>query len=81
MQDVITDGETNTQLIKDEINEKIEFWQNIKLNKPMAHLTSLIQAYNPENPNKHFIELACKCIRRCLETGDYESLDVLLQKI
>ena len=47
----------------------------------MAQLQTLIGAYNPENPNKNFIELCCKCIRRCLETSDYDSLDTLLQKI
>lgn len=53
----------------------------MKLNKPGAQLTSLIQAAAGGTENLHFLEFCCKCIRRCLEVGDYQSYEELSTQI
>jgi hypothetical protein len=63
--------------VKEAIASKVEFWEQVKLNKPAAQLTSLIQAAASGTENPHFLEFCCKCIRRCLEVGDYSSYEDL----
>ena len=60
---------------------KAEFWEQVKLNKPSAQLTALIQAKTAGNDNHRFLEFCCKCVRRALEVGDYNSFEELGKQI
>lgn len=53
----------------------------MKTNKPLAQLNNLVAAVAAGTPSTRFLELACKCVRRALETGDYESFADLGEKI
>lgn len=59
----------------------MEFWEQVKLNKPSVQLTTLIQAKAGGTVNARFLEFCCKATRRALEIGDYTSLDDLCQQI
>jgi hypothetical protein len=63
--------------MKDAVAAKLEFWEQVKLNKPSAQLTALITAHDAGTENPRYLEFCCKCIRRAMETNDYESLEVL----
>lgn len=47
----------------------------------MAQLNTLVANVTAGTPSTRFLELACKCVRRALETGDYESFAELAEKI
>jgi hypothetical protein len=53
----------------------------VKLNKPSAQLTSLVSAHEAGNENPRYLEFSCKCVRRALEIGDYESFESLAERI
>ena len=81
LQDQISDGEEVTGKLQAAIASKAEFWEQVKLNKPGASLTALVQAQAAGTENPRFLEFCCKCIRRALETGDYSSFEELGQQV
>jgi hypothetical protein len=81
MQDSISGGEETVASLKELVAVKVDFWEQVKLNKPSAQLASLISAHEAGNENPRYLEFCCKCIRRALEMGDYESFDALTEKI
>lgn len=60
---------------------KLDFWEQVKLSKPSAQLTALISANDAGNANSRFLEFACKCVRRAMEIGDFDSYDELAEKV
>ena len=79
LQEQISNGEEVVAASKESISRTVEFWEQVKLNKPSAQLTSLIQAKAAGSENPRFLEFCCKSARRALETGDYTSLADLAQ--
>ena len=81
MQDVISGGEDVVAQKKEQLMAKVEFWEQVKTNKPSAQLTALVQAHETGVENPRYLEFCCKCIRRAMETGDYGSFEELGQQI
>jgi hypothetical protein len=73
LQEQISDGEEVVAKLKETIAAKVEFWEQVRLTKPSAQLSALIQARAGGSANPRFLEFCCKCARRALETGDYTS--------
>ena len=42
MQDIISGGEDVVQQKKDDVIARVEFWEQVKVNKPSTQLTTLI---------------------------------------
>lgn len=80
-QEAISGGEEVATAMKEAVAAKVEFWEQVKLNKPSAQLTALIQAHDAGTENPRYLEFSCKCIRRAMETSDYESLEALGQRV
>ena len=67
--------------MKEAVGAKVDFWEQIKLNKPSAQLTAIISAQSQGTENPRYLEFCCKCIRRAMETDDYESLEQLGNRV
>jgi hypothetical protein len=80
LQETVSDGEEVVTQLKEAISAKTEFWEQVKLNKPSAQLAALIQAQQAGTENPRFLEFCCKCIRRALEAGDFQSYEELGQR-
>lgn len=81
MSDAVSGGEETVTNLKELVGVKVDFWEQVKLNKPSAQLASLIGAHEAGNENPRYLEFSCKCIRRALEIGDYESFESLSERI
>lgn len=81
LQEQISEGEEAGAQLKEAISARVEFWEQLKLSKPAAQLTALIQARAAGTGNPRFMEFCCKCARRALETGDYPSFAELAEQL
>ena len=81
LQSQISGGEEATAGLRDAVSAKVDFWEQVKLVKPAAQLTALIQAHDSGAENPRYLEFCCKCIRRAMETGDYQSFEELGQRV
>ena len=75
----ISNGEEATNLLKEQVSTKVEFWEQIKINKPSGQLTALLAANAGEGEvtNANYVEMCCKCVRRAMEIGDFTNFDEL----
>jgi len=55
--------------LKEELDQVVNFWEGIKVNNPQQQLTTVINSFDPANPNAKYLEFACKCVRRSMELG------------
>ena len=67
--------------LKEKVAARVDFWEQVKLNKPSAQLGTLIQANDAGNVNPRYLEFCCKCVRRAMEIGDYQSFEELGQRL
>lgn len=81
MQDIISGGEDVVAQKKEDVMAKVEFWEQVKTNKPSAQLTALVQAHDAGTQNQRYLEFCCKCIRRAMESGDHAGFVELGQQI
>ena len=81
MQDIISGGEDVVAQKKEDVMAKVEFWEQVKTNKPSAQLTALVQAHDAGTQNPRYLEFCCKCIRRAMESGDHAGFVELGQQI
>jgi len=80
-QETISGGEETATALAEALSQKVDFWEQVKLNKPSAQLAALIAAHDAGTENPRYLEFCCKCIRRAMEINDYESLEALGVKI
>ena len=80
-QDQISNGEEVIAQLRDKVAGNVEFWEQVKLNKPGAQLTALIQAKTAGAENPRFLEFCCKCARRAIEMNDFANLADLEKQI
>ena len=81
LQEAVSGGEETVTGLKELVGVKVDFWDQVKLNKPSTQLATLIAAHDAGNENPRYLEFCCKCIRRAMETGDYDSFEALAEKI
>lgn len=81
MQEAVSGGEETVTALKEQVGVKLDFWEQVKLNKPSAQLAQLLSAQEAGNENPRYLEFSCKCVRRALEIGDYENFDSLADRV
>jgi hypothetical protein len=81
MQDITSGGEDVVAQKKEDVMAKVEFWEQVKTNKPSAQLAALVQAHGAGTQNPRYLEFCCKCIRRAMESGDHAGFVELGQQI
>lgn len=63
-----TEGEKAVEAAQKKIKDQLEFWDGLKVNNPITHLTAICAA---TEVSPRMLEFACKCIRRAMELPEF----------